>query len=1013
MEPDGINRRDFLQNFASGTAAAILATSPATSTSRGGSDSGTPTFGTPIEEAFNKTTSEERTLLGSLTDRSLFVCYQSWNRGGTTSSSIIAKLNQFTGSTDWSKTIDDYAPAPRESKGRLYFAGLDSVECWNATTGEEIWSQELAEEVIGVGYADEQILVHGWNIRETRRDGEQVTEVTDSKIYSLNPETGSTQWSSSFDNALYPDIVTDELIICTKTDFYLTDDDEVYDSGQIVSLNKSDGDIAWESDFINPESIYNLDETILVSTFENEIYLLSFQGDEIFSSSKEISTFYITESVFLLASEEGGIVVYDHNGVKQTSQPLYPDINITDINSSHTSDSFLLSTDEDKIIAIDDSSYTERSRISQRADTVAIQYEIAFIIHDTNQITVVDIDTGGVVCNTTEIDAESLRVASHDGLFYIYGDRAPLRAYSGRRGRAMAALDEVKTTNSVAKTISNLAPGGNNLSNAETALEQGNYDEVHQLLDEEGRRQLTINGALGATGLATIYGTGRVGATKWRQKQLRTAIDRVDTFYPINKGALAGVEPTDFLAQGRVARDALDSKTGISVRQVISDDYGDLLQTLTQLADRHNDLISASDFLANADKSLLPESIIKDIRTAVEQGEIQQLGALLHTVETAEDLLDRLQALSETVDESSFSISTEGFYQLIEKEISEQSRSKTGAELVELISELKNGIKAVEGYQNRVGIFDISQKRRKIQDALDSPNNLTESEYKELQKYPKLLEAAQEFETQFAQTDFDAINVPREEFEGRAQAMFAQLAVDELASLAKTLKQMRVGRWSHSDLFSTSPIEFEYLIGALFADMGYEVTVSDARGDKGIDVVARSTTETLVIQVKQHSRGNNVGRPTVQKTVGAMSQVGGDKAIIVTSAGFTDAAIEASRDFGNIVELIDGKELVQLLTESRLHPQSSASEYRSQARSSSSWGSASQSNRYSSTTVGQPRTMSESQAYDILDIDPPASESEIESRYRQKVKETHPDVGGSVEEFKNTKEAFTVLSEDE
>ncbi len=448
----------------------------------------------------------------------------------------------------------------------------------------------------------------------------------------------------------------------------------------------------------------------------------------------------------------------------------------------------------------------------------------------------------------------------------------------------------------------------------------------------------------------------------------------------------------------------------VSIRQVISDDYSDLCQTLTQLADRHNDLISASEFLAEADRPLLPGSIIKDIRTAVEQGEIQQLDAHLRTVETAEDLLDRLQALSKIVAKSSFSISTGDFHQIIQQELSEQSKYKTGPQVAELISVLSNGINAIEEYQNRIDTFNITQKRRKIQNALDSPNNLTESEYQELQEYSKLIEAAKEFETQFVQTDFDRINVPREEFEGRAQAMFAQLAVDELGSLAKKLKQMRVGRWSHSDLFSPSPIEFEYLIGALFADMGYEVTVSDAQGDKGMDVVAQSTPETVVIQVKQYSRENNVGRPTVQKTVGAMSQVEGDKAIVVTSAGFTDAAIEAPRDFGNIVELIDGKKLVQLLTESRLHPQSSASEYRSQARSSSSQKSGSQSNKYTSTTVGQSGTISERQAYNILDIDPPASESEIKSRYRQKVKETHPDVGGSAEEFKNIRKAFTILS---
>jgi len=117
--------------------------------------------------------------------------------------------------------------------------------------------------------------------------------------------------------------------------------------------------------------------------------------------------------------------------------------------------------------------------------------------------------------------------------------------------------------------------------------------------------------------------------------------------------------------------------------------------------------------------------------------------------------------------------------------------------------------------------------------------------------------------------------------------MFANRDIGGLSDLAETLHQMHAGRWSHSDLFVVSPIEFEYLVAALFADMGYEVAVTEERGDKGIDVIARSASEVLAIQVKQHSEGNNVGRPTVQQTIGAMAQAGADNAVIVSSAGFT------------------------------------------------------------------------------------------------------------------------------
>ncbi|WP_435195963.1 ferredoxin Fer [Natronomonas sp. EA1] len=44
--------------------------------------------------------------------------------------------------------------------------------------------------------------------------------------------------------------------------------------------------------------------------------------------------------------------------------------------------------------------------------------------------------------------------------------------------------------------------------------------------------------------------------------------------------------------------------------------------------------------------------------------------------------------------------------------------------------------------------------------------------------------------------------------------------------------------------------------------------------------------------------------------------------------------------------------------------------------------------------------------FDVLDIDPEASESEIKETYRARVKEAHPDQGGSIREFLAIKQAY-------
>jgi len=49
--------------------------------------------------------------------------------------------------------------------------------------------------------------------------------------------------------------------------------------------------------------------------------------------------------------------------------------------------------------------------------------------------------------------------------------------------------------------------------------------------------------------------------------------------------------------------------------------------------------------------------------------------------------------------------------------------------------------------------------------------------------------------------------------------------------------------------------------------------------------------------------------------------------------------------------------------------------------------------------------------YDILRVDTAADEDEIKQAYRDRVKETHPDLGGSEEAFKRVERAYEQLSE--
>jgi len=99
------------------------------------------------------------------------------------------------------------------------------------------------------------------------------------------------------------------------------------------------------------------------------------------------------------------------------------------------------------------------------------------------------------------------------------------------------------------------------------------------------------------------------------------------------------------------------------------------------------------------------------------------------------------------------------------------------------------------------------------------------------------------------------------------------------------------------------PYQFEELISDLFERMGYKTQVTKKSGDFGVDVIATKGGETIAIQAKKYSPGNNVGNRDVQRMLGAMSfrDYKANKGIIITTSDFTIQAQEQASE--NPIEL--------------------------------------------------------------------------------------------------------------
>ncbi|MFF4901753.1 restriction endonuclease [Streptomyces sp. NPDC001068] len=115
------------------------------------------------------------------------------------------------------------------------------------------------------------------------------------------------------------------------------------------------------------------------------------------------------------------------------------------------------------------------------------------------------------------------------------------------------------------------------------------------------------------------------------------------------------------------------------------------------------------------------------------------------------------------------------------------------------------------------------------------------------------------------------------------------------------------------DLYDMDPIEFESLVADLFRAMGMQAVTTQRSNDGGVDVDALDPTPIrggkIVVQVKRYR--STVPPTAVRDLYGTVQDVGANKGVLVTTAGFGPGSHTFARD--KPLELIAGGELVDLL----------------------------------------------------------------------------------------------------
>lgn len=123
-----------------------------------------------------------------------------------------------------------------------------------------------------------------------------------------------------------------------------------------------------------------------------------------------------------------------------------------------------------------------------------------------------------------------------------------------------------------------------------------------------------------------------------------------------------------------------------------------------------------------------------------------------------------------------------------------------------------------------------------------------------------------------------------------------------------------------------SPAFFERLVIDLLLKMGYGGSFDSSgmvvghSGDEGIDGIIREDKlgfSNIYIQAKRWDPNTmTVGRPEIQKFVGALAGQGASKGLFITTAQFTKEAINyAAKQLAAKIVLVDGHQLTKLMIE--------------------------------------------------------------------------------------------------
>ncbi len=201
------------------------------------------------------------------------------------------------------------------------------------------------------------------------------------------------------------------------------------------------------------------------------------------------------------------------------------------------------------------------------------------------------------------------------------------------------------------------------------------------------------------------------------------------------------------------------------------------------------------------------------------------------------------------------------------------------------------------------GCFKITERGKKV--IADKPSKVNMNYLRRFPEFVEFRDTVRDKEDEETKKEDLENLTPEEVLENAYQTIRTNLSERLLAFVA-----------------TSTPGFFEKLVVELLVKMGYGGSQRDAArvvgqsGDEGIDGIIdedRLGLDAIYIQAKKWDKTIPIGRPEIQKFVGALQGKRAKKGIFITTARFSNEAREYANGIDTKVVLIDGSRLTDLM----------------------------------------------------------------------------------------------------